>query len=176
MPLIDRRPSLTLSLRRAEVAAFWAVTALAAAALAAVAAHRFGGRSWWGWGVAAGAALLAPGLFWRPWFEDGVAVWNAASSLSACALRRYSLRVGYGLLALAAGPGSRLDPALPPAAASRWAARTSSTGGESHDLYSWARTTGKPWALLLLPLILLLFFLEEEPEDDSPPAATYTLY
>src|SRR5688500_12056990 len=114
-------PTLRLSFRRAEVAAFWALGTVSVAMLSGAAAAALGARSPWAWAAAAGVALLVPRLFWAPWFETGVWFWNGSVRHAAAALRHYVLVISYYVLFAAVGrSGSSLELMLRQPGASKW--------------------------------------------------------
>lgn len=181
MPSIDSRAPLTLSFRRAEVAAFWIVGTAACALSAGVVAARAGSSEPWLW-AAAGTAVAAPGLIWPRWFRFGVRVWNKGARLAAAALRRYVLRVTYyTVFAGTSVAGSALGLSLDPSERSRWVSRAVSSASTSETptaggLLMASRRPGARWMLSLLPIVAMLRMLGDEQVDSAPASTTYTLY
>ena len=187
MPSTSPRPSLTISFRRAEVAAFWTLSTLALAALLAVVALDAGARAPWLWAAAA-ASIVVPGIVWPAWFIFGIRAWNKGAHLCSVALRGYVLRVCYYAFFSGISPtGSSLGLTLDRAETSRWvrhagagvpAGSASSTSGEpwAGGLLAASRRSGSRWMLGLLPMVLLLRILGDQDVASAPASSTYTLY
>jgi hypothetical protein len=190
VPSIDRRPPLTISFRRAEVVGFW-ILGLAVLSLSiGLAAAGVGAQVPWAWGVGAAAALILPGVVWRPWFEAGVWVWNGSVHRAAAALRTCLLVVCYYILFLAVGRSiSSLDPAGHERGSSGWLVRNrnaphwgdaipSVTDSRAGDrlLGSFVRIPGNRWAITLFPFVFFLRLLRDEQQENVVPSSTYTLY
>ena len=186
----DSAHSLTIEFRRASVVAFW-VLGVATVFLAVGAARTaMGATAPWQLGAWIVAALLLPGLVWRPWFEKGIWAWNGSMRILALLLSKYILRVSYFLLLAPLGVSySSLDLSSPLPHRSRWIERRRGSDGPAsarqasayqpglrHGLDAFVRTPGNRWAVSLLPLVFLLALLRDERQEATPPANTYTLY
>jgi hypothetical protein len=184
MPSTSRRAPLTLSLRRAEVTAFWTFATLLIAAAAATAA-RMAGAPPWMW-TAAAILAPAPGVFWSSWFVFAVRAWNKAACVTASLLRRYVLFVSYYVLFSSLGvAGSSLALKREAAERSRWSPHRGSqpssdgTGPVTTSVravIASARRPGCRWMLMVLPMMVLLRMLGDEESTVSPSSSTYTLY
>ena len=189
VPWTSAPPSMTLGLRRAELAAFWIVftTALMTAIGLLVWALGLNRPAVW---ALAGVLILLPGLFRSDWFELGVKGWNKGVGIIAALLRGYVLRVCYFLfLAVTSSSGSvlRLGPGV--LGASGWIPRslrdlpmdviTLGASGPELRMRELPGAGGKwanAWMVLLKPFVVLLRVLRAETRDSAPPSSTYTLY
>jgi hypothetical protein len=179
--------SLTISLRRSEMTAFWLLAAVIVAVGAWMALTMTSTWARVAWAAAAGGCILIPGAFWSVWFEFGVRGWNKGVRLLTPVLRRYTLIVCYYLFfGSVSRVGSSLDVVPQRAQSSKWTPRTPSDAAsrrrasKSNRAY-WAEVlaatrTGRGWAIFLLPFVLLLRLLHVERRGTSPPSSTYTLY
>jgi hypothetical protein len=188
MPPTDAAPSLMISFRRADTAAFAILGTAICSAAAWLAAARLGLEPSWAWGAAAGVSVLLPALLWTAWFELGIRAWNKLMRGSIVVLRAYVLKVCYYVLLAAVGrAGSSLDLVLQPGEASRWV-RRDRPGCRVHApefsaRIPWyrasdavGRTGGRSWVVCLLPVVLLLRVLRNEWLENTPSSTTYTLY
>ncbi len=181
MPSIRPRPGLRLTLRRADVAAFWIVSTVTAAIVCGVTAAVAGSTVPWLWAATA-VVLPAPGAIWPAWFVFGVRGWNRVTPLCANALRAYVLRVVYyTVFAGAAAAGSSLALASD-GGKSRWIRRSArppareDLRGIAGGLMDAARRPGSRWMVCLLPVVAVLRILGDEAADTAPSSSTYTLY
>jgi hypothetical protein len=188
MPSTDRRLALSLSFRRAELAAFWLVGTACLAFGLGLGALAGGARSPRLWAAAA-AVVLVPGLVSTNWFIFGVRAWNKCLRLCARPMRMYVLRVCYYTCFAGIGrAGSSLDLRSQNGASSRWtrrpiaaapadmAAATTASGSWADGLRAAARQPGAAWMLGLLPIVLLLRVLDDQQVQSAPAKSTYTLY
>ena len=167
---------LIISLRRAEIAAFWVLSAAVLSAALGIAAAALGAVQPWLWG-AGGLCVLLPGVVWRPWFEWGVRGWNKGAKLLAAPCRQYALRVGYYTVFAVVGAAGTTLVASRPDARSRWVARSDERWDEGQTLGMSFGSGRNAWTICLAPLVLLLRLLREDgKEAAAPPSATYTLY
>jgi hypothetical protein len=182
-------PLLTISYRRADVAGFWTVGTFIIVLSIGWGASGFGAQAPWGWALAAAAALVVPGLFWRPWFDRGVWVWNGVVQRVARIMRYWMLAVCYYVLFPAVGLTGSTFSRVSRGRGSSWHPRNLETSlhdtiGASSEavgepdlgLMAFCRTRGNAWALTLRPIALLLLLLREERQDHVVPGSTYTLY
>ena len=180
MRLIDRLPPPTISYRRADILAFWVLATVAIATIVGFAAAL--AEQSWAWGIAAACALLIPGVFWRPWFEGGITIWNTVARAVASAIRTYAMAVAYYVLFAAVGrAGSSLDIGSHPGGASKWwpvidAQDDGMAAANRQRLMSWMQMRANVWAISLTPVLVLLRVLKIEQQDSAPPSSTYTLY
>jgi hypothetical protein len=169
--------AFALSYRRADVIAFWVLTAIVVAVGTGAVASWVGGGAPWMWGAGAAAAIVLPGLAWRPWFESGIWAWNGTTRRLASALTAFVTAVCYYLIVAAAGRGqsapdvpgwTKIDPRVrqPSTDPPSWAG----------DFLAVARAPGNGWVATLFPLVLLLILVGEASHDAGPPTSTYTLY
>jgi hypothetical protein len=182
---IEAMPSVRLSYRRAEVVPFWILgTVVASLSLGLVSAF-FGSATPSAWAAAGGAGLLLPGLFWTPWWQNGIWVWNGVLRRSAIALRRYVLAVCYyTVFAAVSRVSPRLDLVPPQTGASGWRGSRHERAVQPvpdlvewyHGLHACAKNPGNAWIWCLLPPLFLLILLREEHLESVPPGSTYTLY
>jgi hypothetical protein len=185
---IDPLPSLRLSYRRADVAAFWMVSTTLVFAGAAAIANAIGAAYPLAWGGTAGALMLLPGLLGSRWFEAGIWVWNGVNRRSAAYVRRYVSAVCYYTLFAAVGrSGGALAPAAGAPHASGWSARpdrgrhgnverTSNRLQWYGSILATARNRRNAWVLWLAPVVFLLALFRDEFLESAPPSSTYTLY
>jgi hypothetical protein len=187
---IDLRPPLTISFRRAEVVGFWILGPAVLSLSIGLAAVGVGAQAPWAWAAGVAAALILPGVAWRPWFEAGVWAWNGSVRRAAAVLRMCLLAVCYYILFVAVGRSvSSLDPAWHDRGSSGWLLRgrnaphggdaiTSLADSRAGDrlLRSFVRTPGNRWAITLLPLMFFLRLLRDEQQENVVPSSTYTLY
>jgi hypothetical protein len=181
-------PLLTISYRRADVAAFWTVGTVIIALLTGWGASGLGAQVPWVWAAAAAAVLIVPGLFWHPWFDRGVWLWNGVVRRVAILMRYWTLAVCYYVLFPAVGLTGSTFSLVSRGRGSSWQPRNLQTrhhdtiGTASDDvdpdlgLSAFCRTRGNVWALTLRPIALMLLLLREERQDHVVPGSTYTLY
>jgi hypothetical protein len=178
--------ALRIEYRRANIAAFWALGAVALFVIVGAAGVGIGAAA--PWRVAAVVVLLAllPGVVWQSWFERGVWLWNGSMRYLAGALAAYILRVSYFLLLAPLGASdSRLDLRSARSRRSRWLetpwqtderVSLSSRSETHHGLHAFVRTPGNAWASVLFPLVFFLAALRDRKQEATPPGTTYTLY
>ena len=77
--------------RRANVGAFWALGTTMLFVVLGVTASAIGVTAPWWTASSIVAAVLLPGIVWRPWFEKGVWVWNGCMHFLAIFLSAYIL-------------------------------------------------------------------------------------
>jgi len=194
VPSTDSGPSLRIEYRRSNIAAFWALATTVLFVVLALAASAIGVTAPWWIASSVVAAILAPGIVWRRWFEKGIWLWNGGTYYLARFLSAYILRVSYWLLLAPLGASySALDLNASASDRSTWIARAQGTGTDidtkdsasrslSHrkesgqGLRAFVRTSGNGWAAALVPLIFLLELLRVTTPDATPPGSTYTLY
>ena len=190
MPSTDSVHSLRLEYRRATVAAFWLLGSTILFLLFGAAGTAIGAQAPWRVAASIVAAMLLPGVLWRPWFERGVWVWNGCVHRLAAALSTYILRVTYVFLLAPLGVcSSSLDLSSSQLDRSRWIKRPQGTDdrvsgrqsvsngeGLQHGLPAFMRTPGNGWAAALIPLVFLLGLLRDTRQEATVPGSTYTLY
>jgi len=172
-PQIERVTSFRVSYRRADVIGLWAVVLITTAAVTAFIASAARVREPWVWALIVPAALCAPGLWHRAWFERLVWLWNGCTRRTAAGLRRWVLFVTYfTVITMVSRAGSSIGKE---SASAGWRR----LGGNDHALAS--ELTGiisgeHRWAFALKPVVLLLALLDENAAADLPSSTTYTLY
>jgi hypothetical protein len=141
------------------------------------------------WAAAAAAVLIVPGLFWHPWFDCGVWLWNGVVGRVAMIMRYWTLAVCYYVLFPAVGLTGSTFSRVSRGHGSSWQPRSLQTsrhdtiGAASDDagepdlgLTAFCRARGNGWALTLRPIAMVLLLLREERQDHAVPGSTYTLY
>ncbi len=143
--------------------------------------------------AAAGLAGMLGAVAWRRphAFETPYELWNRGARAYAVRVRKVVLTICYYSVVLPAGAVSGALVLRPiESGESGWvphrtlpreeyagqgSGRRSTRDGVAGDLAAWARASGRPWVLLLVPHLLLIAALDTESAPESADGI-YTLY
>jgi len=145
-----------------------------------------------GIGTLVGLALALPSLIVPRWFSLPYRAWNRLARLFVRGARAYLTRICLYTVFPAAGlTRTGIQLARPADGSSGWVAREtlprdayggpSDRPGPQDSTWSshyarWARQSGTPWAICLLPFLWTLQALEEDVEQAEVSSDVYTLF